>query len=357
MRVYDVQGRAQALITDFLSLDYELRLNDFDLCTLVIHAAHPARAYFTKDAIIEVWRQPGDAVWLRDGVFLHRSKHLEYTDSNLHHFTSYGRGLLDLLHRREIRYKGTANTKQIGPGESCILAYVNQNAGPDANNALRLSNGVVSGLQVGPDGARGSLYQGDNGFRNLLDVIQSIGASTGVDFDLLRLGVDSTRFMFLTGVPTVGRDRVTSQVFSTLQGNLLAPSYTSADADEINSVAVLGSGTDVSRLVLIVDDPYRIAESPWNTCEGSTNAGNTALSADLTTAGQTKLTAGRPIESFDAMVIQTPQSLYGVHYNKGDLVTVQIDDIKRAKKITNVHITMSEHRENIQIAFSDYGRI
>lgn len=341
------------------SLDFEHRLNDFDIYTLVLDYDDIPQSQFVKDAILEIWRKPSesDVDWYREATFFHRTPQIQYTESDSHLFTSYGRGLLDLIHRREIRYTSAAFAQQTGPGEDCIFSFVDQNAGPSANNGARKSDGVTQGLAVSASGGNGSDWTGNRSFRNLLDTIQEIAAATLVDFNLERVGYSGTSFNFYTAYPQLGTDRRNLVVFGTQYGNLLAPIYVDSATEEITSVAALGSGTGASRTVIVVNDDERVADSPWNLIEGSANSGNTAGSSNLETTANQQLVKGKPVQTFSAQVEQTAACQYGVHYFLGDLVRVQIDDISLDRKITNVHINISQGRESIAVQFSEFGRL
>lgn len=358
IRIYDTDGVSQGVITDWQSLDYERRLNDFDLYTLILDYADPRRVYFVTDAIVEIWRRPPGSEWYRDATCLHITPRIEYTELDRHLFTSYGRGLLDLLHRRSIRYTNALASKT-GPGETVIYDYVDQNAGPNAlMSAGRSKDGVTQGLVLpAAAGTNGSDWTGDRSYRNLLDTIQEIAAATGVDFELTRQGTEGTVFTFRTAYPQLGSDLSSTVVFATNYGNLLAPSYTNSRTEEINSVAALGAGRGAARSVYVLDDDSRIVESPWNLREGSANGGNTASVSSLISSAQEALAKGQPQESFDGQIIQTENYQYGVQYDLGDLVTLRIDDIERVKKITYVHVNVAKGKETVDINWSDYGRI
>lgn len=354
IRLQNTQGVTQAIFDDFRSLDYELRTNDFDTCTLSLDGDDSRVDLFTLDSIIQIWRKPDGAAPYVDAEFFHRTGSPQETETGLHIFTSYSRGFVDLLHRREILYTGTtAYTQKAGSGEGVMKDYVRENAGVDANSPLRKANGVTTGLSIQPDLDQGTIWRGSRGMRNLLDVLQEIALASGVDFNIIRQNDTGVpEFVFVTGYPQLGADLSTTIMFDTRLGNMIAPTYTKSRTEEANVVAVLGKGDNTSKIVIVSESPAT-TDSPWNRIEVSQDGSAQTTVEELFTIGEQELVKLGAKESFTFQALQTDNCQYGVHYRLGDKVTAQFKNILAIKKLTRVHITVDPGRETIQTEFAD----
>lgn len=357
VRLQGTDGVTRAIFDDFRSLDYEKRVNDFDLITFIIDGNDPRQDLFTLDSILQVWRKPEGLPWYKDAEFFHRTPNPQETETGLKTFTSYGRGLLDLLHRREIFYTGTTQyTQKAGSGEGVMKDYVRENAGVDAlegPNPFRKARGVTPGLDIQVDADFGGIWRGQRSMRNLLDVLQEISGATGVDFDIVRLNDEGTpKFMFITGVPQLGSDRTNQVIFNTQFGNMIAPSYTKSRTEEANVVAVLGPGEGTSRIV-IVQETNAVIDSPWNHIESSTDARNQTKIEEMFSQGEQELARLAAQESLTFQALQTESTQYGIHYRVADRVTAQFRNIIAIKKLTRVHVNVDAGVERIETEFAD----
>lgn len=350
-------GSLIAIIDDFRFLNIERYVNSYEIVTLGLDGDDPRVALFTLDAIIEVWRRvdrPG-ADWYRECVSLHRTPQRELTEGQLHIFTSYSRGLLDLIRRRIIAYyANTAQTLKSGPGETVIKEFVNENAGPGAGGATtRLSIGTTLGLTIEANAGLGTVWSGARSWQSLLEVIQEVGSLTSVDFSIERVDASDRNFLFKTYFPQLGTDRRTTLVFSPTIGNMVAPSYTLSRTEEITTVIVLGQGQDNARAI-VVRTSTDVADSPWNVIETSIDARNQSTIAGLQTAGDLQLLKSQAQESFTFNVLQISAIQYGIDYFLGDIVTAGFENVSSVRKITSVKIGVSEGRETIAAEFSVY---
>lgn len=350
-------GALIAIIDDLRFINIERYVNSYDIVTIGMDGNDPRTALFTLDAIIEVWRHIDrpDTDWYRESVALHRSPQRELTENQLHIFTSYSRGLLDLIRRRIIAYyANTAQTLKSGPGETVIKQFVDENAGPGAGGATtRLAIGTTLGLEIEANAGLGTLWSGVRSWQSLLEVIQEVASLTSVDFDIERVGSSGRSFLFKTFYPQLGTDRRTSLVFSPTIGNMVAPSYTLSRTEEVTTVIVLGQGQENARAV-VVRTSAAAAVSPWNNIEASIDARNQNTIGGLQTAGDLQLLKSQTQESFTFNVLQISSVQYGADYFLGDIVTAGFEDVTSVRKITAIKIGVSEGRETITAEFSVY---
>lgn len=362
VRVYSTNGTLQAVFDDFRAATIEHRVNYASTLTLSLYELHYAVPFFTLDSLIEVRRQVPEAglAWYTEYIGFHRTPQRQITSDNQRIFTSYSRGLIDLLNRRSIRYYADTDGSAKGPGnaDDVMKDYVRENAGDLATVAnRRVTNGVTPGLAVEPYTHRAPSYEGAHAWKNLLTALRDIGEPNHVDFDVLWTG--RTGWLFKTYYPFMGIDRRAGVgqeqvIFSPDFGNMLNPSYTQSRTDEVSSVLVLGPGEGPLRDTTLREDIIRKADSPWNLIEQDQDASNEDRLNALNAIGDGVLHDKRAAISLTFDVIQTPQATYGQHYKLGDLVTGRFSNIQTDVKIRAVTLNMSAPAESVRLELEEY---
>lgn len=311
---------------------------------------------YNSDKKVQTTYTPGRSYdWYRESTLLHRTPSGQLTSADHKIFTSYSRGLIDLIARREIwYYANTAQTLKGGPAETVMKQYVEENAGPSAlflNG--RASDGVISGFTVVPTAGLGLDWAGQRSFQNLLSVLQEIASASGVDFDVVRTDTGGpVAFEFRTYYPQLGTNRSATVQFGTLLGNMVTPFYTNSRTEEITRVLALGAGENTARRVLAADGTH-IADSPWNLIEKSEDARSEDTLTGLQKIAAAVLAKGVPQESFTFQVLQTQSLMYGRDYFLGDIVTASFEDwITSQRKLTAVTLNIAEGKENVSCEFS-----
>lgn len=348
--LYNTSGTLVAVFDEWNTLHLERRVNTYDLMTLSIDGNDPRRALFTVDSIIEVRRKMGIDPWYVESTLMHVTGEDQITEGSKALFTSYSRGLLDLIHRRSLNYYANSPyTLKAGPGETIIKDYVNENAGPIATSPPRISDGVTPGLTVEPSAGLGTIWAGQRSWQNLLEVIQEISLFTDVDFDVIRVG--AVDFEFRTYYPQRGTNRVGEVTFSPTLGNMLSPSYTLSRTEEVTRVIVLGQGQESDRHIVTRDLPTMF-DSPWRLIEATLDARQENTFNGLIAAGDAFLIKKQAQESFAFSVLQTSAYQYGRDYFLGDIVSASFGAIATVKKITTATINIQDGRETIALEFS-----
>lgn len=351
-----------AILDDWNLLQYHMALNNRGDSILDISGNSPHVATFLAnlDLMLVVYREDpanGIARYV-DGEVIHRTNYQYQEARGSERFTSYGRGLTDLLSRRIIAYpSGDPGADKEGPTESVLKEYVDENLGPGAVAPPREADGVTANFSVQADGATGDLWTGSRSWRNLLDVAQEIAAydpaMTGLGFDFLVVSKLATQqsapgswLEFQTGRPW-GLDRTVGQiinppaVFSTGAGNMLLPQYSESHIEEKSRVYVLGPGSDADRKIWTEEDAAMIAASPWNLAEMVRNANLEEEDAGLETVGLSALAEVGPRKTFTFQVLQTSGLRYGRDYSLGDLITVSYKGVTLTRKIVGVTVRVT----------------
>lgn len=358
VRIYSTSGALQAE----LPLQYDARtiqithlVNHPSTLTLSAYSLAPAVQYFTLDAIVEIQRkvESADLDWYTEFIGFHRTPQKQITSANNRIFTSYSRGLLDLIRRSQIRYYADTVGSAKGPAtaDDIIKALVRENA----SSLATVANGRVvahtySELGVAVDVSAAASIETAQAWQNLLAACRTIGESNQVDFDVVLTSYSPLTFEFRTYYPQLGTDRrsgtANPQIFTPLMGNMKEPSYTQSRTDEITSALVLGPGEGPLR-----DTTLRLsshtADSPWNLIEDDIDASQEDRTVALQAIGDKLLYDKRPAINFPFTALQTAQSTYGKHYFLGDLVTAAFDDVSADVKVRGVTINVSGPEETL----------
>lgn len=357
VRLFDnTTGELTAIFDNWASLFIEREVNRFAQHQFSLDLDDSRVDLFERDTIVEVWRSDDDIPKYREYVGLHVTPQQQILVNGSKVFTSYGRGLLDLLKRRTIRYyAGSAQAAKSGVGETVIKEYVGENAGAGATAPPRITAGVTTGLSIAADTATGSSWTGSRPWQNLLDVIQEIGYATRIDFDVVRIG-DFT-WEFRTYFPQQGTNRqfgtATPFIFQVENNNMAQPLYVRSATEEVNDVLVLGQGEDAARVTAQRTIAASIAESPINLREDTRDARQESTVPGLNAVGDAFLQESKAQEKLDFIVIQGPTSRYGLDYFLGDLVTARFQTVNVGKKIQKVSILVTEGKEEVRINLGD----
>lgn len=355
VRLYDTSGTLITIFTDFNALTIDKKVNEVSnhIFSMWSGDEHVDHSLFHTDGFVEVLRSdPAVGLdWYVEYVGFHRTPRCEITDAGRDFFTSYGRGMLDLIGRRTLRYHAaTAYTDKSGPADDVIKAFVRENAGSLAASPPRITNGVITGLGVAADLSLAPTWEGSRVWKGLLETIQEIAKVSGVDFDVAKTGPST--FEFRTYYPQLGTDRSATVIFSTDLGNMGSPVYTLSRTEEANDTLVLGQGQEEDRET-VNRTTSATGESPWNRIEDLYNSNQEATVAALEDAGDARLEELQANESFQLRALQTSSLMYGRDYFLGDLVTARFKDIERVKKVVGVRINVADGKEDINIEFSN----
>ncbi len=368
-------GAQVALITEWLSLEYTVRLNDVGDYTLELDGDAAVVAEFAPtaepvDRVVEIRRRDIDASptidWYTDFAAFHRTSAELTNDSGRAIFASLGVDFKHLLARRAILYRDLdPGADKTGLGETVMKAYVNENAGVLATLANgRIFDGVFPGVTVEVTAGGGSAWEGTKAYRPLLKTIKEISDATGVDFDMIQ--TTPTTYAFRAELEPLGLDRTTVDIqpnglngagnapviFSLDHGNMEVPSLTTHRIDEVTAAIVTGQGAEGNKVV-IERTSSDVTDSPFNRIETIKKANQEDALAALNAVGDATLQALQARERFTFAALQIPSTLYGRDYFVGDLVTARYKDTERNLKIITATVNVTSGREEITIEVSD----
>lgn len=364
--VSPLTGAVSAIFDDFNSLYFYNKVNDFGYHIFSFDGNDARVANFLTDTLVQVTRRDQSAgiPWYTEYTGFHRTSQFQITDKGQTFFTSYGRSLEDLLHRREILWQPgkinaqtglVAETKTAMAADDAMKQYVLENAGAWSTAANgRISDGVTSGLTIAGNLTAAPVWTGSRAYKNLHTALIEIAQVVSVDFAVVWTGGGT--FTFSTFYPRMGTDRsgagaAAPVVFSVEHANMSSPYLTRSRSDEVNSVTVLGQGDGLDRTIVQRTNPTAIAQSPWNLSEFTHDARNEAATTGLNLLGDAHLLAHAALQHLAFTVIPSPGSVYGKHYFLGDLVVGQMLGTQENKKISGVEITVADGKEDIRVHF------
>jgi hypothetical protein len=318
--VYDTSGDKLAELTDFWELTYNRTVNGAGLVYFELPEDHRILTHLADQWQFEVWRKPKGKSWGREITGVYRK--LEDDRKQIFRTKLTCPGLLTMLGWRSVMWAaGTANRSVFtsAAAETIAKTLVSYNAGADATVANgRLCVGTLSGLSVAADAGGGNTLDWYCAFSNLLKTLQNLSLVGGGDFDLVKTSPTTYEFRWYPG--QLGDDKTGDVTFSMAKGNMANPVYID-DRMDVKTIAVVGgSGTGAARNFEVQTSSEYDADD--NHMEIFVDARNVTTAAGLTARGDQELEkhAIQPGLTFD--VLQTKQSLYGVHYDLGDLVKV-----------------------------------
>lgn len=200
-----------------------------------------------------------------------------------------------------------------GVASTILRQYVNANLASGAAAVRR--NSLVT---LGADPLVGASVTGRARWQVLLALLQELATSAEVGFSLQQVG---TGLQFQTFAPT---DRTGTARFSRDIENLAEFSYEET-APKANHVFVGGGGEGTARVIAEREGSESVAL--WGRLEGEfIDRRDTSVGTELNQEGDTKLTEQGLKQALSATLRDTPQVAYGVDYDLGSKVTVELDN-------------------------------
>ena len=219
----------------------------------------------------------------------------------------------------------------------------------------------------------GATWTGDRSGKSLLETLQQISNFAEIDFAVeTNSGVGN--YIFKTYVDQLGEDRTTAgldpstglnaagnapHIFSPLRGNVQRSLSAKKHRKEKNRVFVYGQGSGLTRQIETREDTTAFSASDnINLRETMRGGGSQSSASQLQAKGDEVLEQLKTIEKFNFVPADIPSSLYGVHYNVGDKVTLRIGENDFDKKIISTTITLSggKGESNKSFDFEDITR-
>lgn len=336
-------------VTDFLELAYTREVNAPGLLTFALDGRHRLVSQLEHNGLVIVYRRNRamGLEWTPDFWGLFRAHRRQFSDYD--RFEAECPGVLTMLSWRIVAWRaGTANRSsfQNVAAETILKTLVDYNAGPNATTVNgRVRSGVVPGVAVETDLARGNTLSEECAWSNLLKRLQEIASIGGGDFDLIRTGPQAWEFRFYPG--QLGTDRTATLLFAIERGNMADPEFEHDRVDE-KTVAIVGGPGEGDDRTVVVRTGSDYAAS--NDLEVFVDGRNGKTADVLVASGDARLREARARQTFDFSVLQTPSAYYGVHYQLGDLVKAKYGSVNVTQKIVGVSVSLDrDGGENIDV--------
>jgi len=338
----------------FRQLWYKKELNDVGLLYFDLDGEHEAIADLERDAQIEVWRwDTANSVTAYadfEALFVDEVRSAD-DDGNIV-FRAECPGQMDFLARESVSWPANTADRSIftsDPAETILKTLVTYNAvtasATTGNGRIRTTD--LANITVAADGAGGTTLTFACAHTNLLDALQEVARIGDRDFYLTRTGAQAWQFRT---AQYLGTDRSATVIFALNFGNMSNPVLRRNRLNEKTVAVVGGQGEDSSR-----DFEVRTGanyNATYNSKVVFHDARQYSTTDGYNAAGDVRLDELRAKDELTWDVIQTPGSLYGVHYFHGDLVTGKFIDISATKQIVTVdvsYVPSDEMPESIQI--------
>lgn len=336
---------------------------------------------FQPDLRVDIWRSPREGIPMRrEGMYLLRMPRV-YTreEDAVDIIVIYGRDLKDLLNRRiVVQPAGTSYTRKSDEIDDMMKAIVREQFlyGTVTDVDMVVDNTRAfpeDEFFVQPDQALGPTYTKTLAERNVMDILRELhDASRRLYYDNpltnkkvyfnvvpvdLRVAVEyildeqtgfpiedefgnylmdesslsanaNIGFRFETYTGLFGLDRTDGMVFSKENNNVRDIAWSINHLEEKNSAVIKGFGRGDSREWVVVDNTSAVNASRWNRVEVFVDASTEPDQNRLEDFGYPALEEHKPEEKITATFLNvpaspdTPESLYGIQWDLGDLLPV-----------------------------------
>jgi hypothetical protein len=340
IQILSPAGVPKAIIDQPRQLSYRKEVNDPGLLTFALHPDHHAIQYLELDAQIEVWRWSDEIEPYVDFRGLFRQEDYEIAEDGTELLIAYCPGEMDYLERAIVAYPNeTANRNEFVGVEAetimkTLVVFNATSAGVTGDGRIRNVDGWGGFITTEADGGGGDVVDFSCFGQNLLGALKNLAFIGGGDFNLVKIAAQSWEFRWYED--HLGSDVSDSVIFSLERGNILRGGIKGNTLKE-GTVIIVG-GKEEGALRAFQANTGVNYDSFNNSRESFLNASNINTSLGLLFAGLSKLEEMRAYHTFNFDIRQTESSLYGVHFNVGDLVRGIYRDFNEVKQIWSANV-------------------
>lgn len=338
----------------FRQLSYKKQLNDVGLLIFDLDSDHPAIANMERDGQVEVWRRDiaNGLDWYSDfeTLFVDEERHADDDGDSV--FQAICPGNLDFLARELVAWPDNVDNRSLFTGKKAsyvmvTLATYNVTSSASTANG-RIYTTDLANITVEADDDSGNVMTYACAKMPLLEALQDVARIGDRDFYLVRTGAQSWQFRTDN---YLGTNRSATVIFALNYGNMSNPILRRNRLNEKTRVLVGGQGTEDTRTYVVRTGTNYNAT--YNSKAVFLPATEYSDSNGLNAVGDVRLDELRAKDDLQWDVIQTPGSLYGLHYFFGDLVTGFYEGVTATKQISEVDVTFapgSDRAETVQIS-------
>lgn len=239
-----------------------------------------------------------------------------------------------------------------GPADDIAKEMVRENLGTLADADRQLGSLFVqSDASLLPNSVLESRSS-----ENLFDVLHFLSSRSNMDF---WMEFDGTRFIFKAGIR--GTDRTISSgmpyfIFSTERGNIINVKYEIDHMNVLSKAYVHGQGSGQEQTIHEYPATYHLyGTDRWDYIEGATSVHQSGPDDILNLENEaiTFLYDSRPRTRLDFEYIETPSSIFKVHFELGDYVTARYRDYEVDVRIRASDTWLDEGGKEVNLEVSD----
>jgi hypothetical protein len=295
-------------------------------------------------------KDPFRPQWYRDFTgFVLTYPELDQTADGAYVSTLRGRGLNEWLYSEYIDYApGTSEAEKSSASETVAKEYVDENIGPNAGTDAGGYSRVREGLSVQADAGNGATWEGDRSRKLLGDVLQEIADMPTGPGDYMIVQVGDALFDFQWRSPHWGEDKRVGNgvrrpvLFSARMDNVEDVSSSISYLSAASGVIVYGQGVGSTLKPGTAYDTTLTTQTSWARKVLVRQSRSTVDQTALNDFAYGELRENWPEIDVDSTVKQIFSSRYNVHWQLGDLVTVEDTLYGRQidRKVLGVRVTL-----------------
>lgn len=342
----------------FRWLSYKKEVNGVGLLMFDLAGGHGAIANLEQDGQIEVWRR--DAAngvdWYVDFEAFFVDEERRANDDGLTTFRAICPGQMDLLAREVVAWPANTDDRSLFESvkaSTIMTALVQYNATSDATTGNgRIVTSDQTNITCEADDDDGNTITFACAQQPLIEALQDVARIGDRDFWLERTGDQAWTFRTDN---YLGDDKSSTVTFALNYGNMSNPILRRNRLNEKTVVIVGGQGIEDDRSFEVRTGTNYNAT--YNSKVVFYPATQYTTSAGLQAAGDVRLDELQARDDLTWDIIQTPGSLYGVHYGLGDLVTGYYEGVTATKQITAVTVTFAPGSERAEVIQAETSNI
>jgi hypothetical protein len=359
----DPYGTPLAILDSFQHLDYVRIVNDIGSLVLIMPDVYDKLLFVGTDVRadnrIEVNRRIGSGLQYRDTdtqwLVTKGEKIFNSRGERLTKITC--EDLNTLLRRRIIAYNsGSTQASKTDQADDMMKAIVRENLGSLATDTDR---SWATYLSVEADLGLGQSISKSFSRRRVIDVLKELAnasyqAGTYIAFDIV--ATSQTTLLFRTFAGQRGIDRrhpagINPLIIGPDFGNLADVVRGYDHSAEITYAYAGGQGEGASRVIGVASDTTRIGASPFGRREGFADARTTSDATQVQDEARSLVKGGVPRNTFTGVIVDTPSTIYGLHYGFGDIVTAVFEGESIDCYIDKIRVTVTPDKEQIDSQF------
>ena len=356
--ICDQYGNALAVADDYTSFDCVRVVNDVGALVLDLPPKYDQYIFSGADIIpdlrILMYAKPTNAFSLyTDTIWFARKGRKILSGKGERTSTIILSDAIQLLNRRIVAYNsGASQASKTDQADDMMKAIVRENFGSLATDTDRDWSAYLS---VEVDLGLGQSISKSFSRRKVLRVLKELAdasyqAGTYIAFDIVAISPSQLEFRtFATqrGVdhrwPTSTNPLILSPEF----GNLANVDRGYDHSNEITYAYAGGQGEGASRVIGTASDTTRINQSPFGRIEGFADARMTSDTTQVQDEARSLVKQNVPRNTFSGKIVETPSTIYGLHYGFGDVVTANFEGEVIDCYVDKIRVRVTQDGESV----------